>query len=73
MVPGPPPPWTISMLLMPCGTSFGIKLWESRMSALNILAGATAQVKSCEKWVMFCIPIPGAIKSAKYESKGLSR
>lgn len=49
MVPAPPSPWTTSMLLMICGKSFGIRLLESRISALKMREGAIGQVNSCVK------------------------
>nr|GMD62828.1 putative late blight resistance protein homolog R1B-16 isoform X1 [Ipomoea batatas] len=67
MLPVPPVPWTMSMLLMACGISFGIKLWESTMEALKILDGATGEV--CSSVGLVLIPNNNCIDSLKNLTK----
>lgn len=51
MLPAPPSPWTTSTLFMNWGKSLGIKFFESKIKALNNLAGAIGHVNSCLKLV----------------------
>lgn len=46
MLPTPPSPSTNSILLITCGMSFGIRLLESSIKALNSLAGEIGEVNS---------------------------
>lgn len=51
MLPAPPSPWIKSTLFTNCGKSFGMRLEESKINALNILDGAIGHVNSCVKLV----------------------
>lgn len=64
MLPAPPSPSKISMLFTACGMSFGIRLWESTIKALNSLAGEIGEVYSSvtvktpmisEKWELLLL------------------
>lgn len=54
MLPAPPSPSITSTLFMNCGKSFGMRLLESKIKALNIRAGAIGHANS---WVKHVTPI----------------
>jgi len=69
MLPTPPSPSMNSILLIPWGAILGMRLWESRIKALNILDGAIGAVNS---WVKVVTPMTVfKRKDLKMEEKDL--